>query len=142
MSARSGDFLAAFSAWSVLQHFHSNGCSLSLLSSACKPQGPSRCHSLWKVHVPCLLQGIPPTYRVWVWEQVSGAAKLQSEYMNNYYEAMVHQGQATSPSAHQIELVTLHTCLTSKLACYRCISLFVTAACRLMSTLPIAGESA
>lgn len=29
--------------------------------------------------------------------------------MNNYYEAMVHQGQATSPSAHQIELVNLQS---------------------------------
>ncbi len=25
--------------------------------------------------------------------------------MNNYYEAMVHQGEATSPSARQVELV-------------------------------------
>lgn len=49
-------------------------------------------------------EGVPPLYRGWVWEQVSGAAKLQSEHMNSYYEAMVHQGETTSPSAHQIEL--------------------------------------
>ncbi|KAL3133657.1 hypothetical protein ABBQ32_008168 [Trebouxia sp. C0010 RCD-2024] len=49
-------------------------------------------------------EGIPPSYRAWVWEEVSGATKLQNEHMNNYYEAMVHQGQATSPSARQVEL--------------------------------------
>lgn len=40
-----------------------------------------------------------------MWEQISGAAKLQADHMNNYYEAMVHQGEATSPSARQIDLV-------------------------------------
>lgn len=49
-------------------------------------------------------EGVPPLYRSWVWEQVSGAAKLQAGHMNNYYEAMVHQGEATSPSARQVDL--------------------------------------
>lgn len=49
-------------------------------------------------------EGVPPQYRGWVWEQVSGAARLMHEHMNNYYEAMVHQGEASSPSARQVEL--------------------------------------
>ena len=57
--------------------------------------------------LPCV-QGVPPQYRGWVWEQVSGAARLMHEHMNNYYEAMVHQGEASSPSARQVELVTLN----------------------------------
>lgn len=54
------------------------------------------------------VQGVPPQYRGWVWEQVSGAARLMHEHMNNYYEAMVHQGEASSPSARQVELVILN----------------------------------
>ncbi|KAL0039855.1 hypothetical protein WJX77_010029 [Trebouxia sp. C0004] len=49
-------------------------------------------------------EGVPPQYRGWVWEQVSGASRLMHEHMNNYYEAMVHQGEASSPSARQVEL--------------------------------------
>ncbi len=60
-------------------------------------------------HIAALcVQGVPPQYRGWVWEQVSGAARLMHEHMNNYYEAMVHQGEASSPSARQVELVTLN----------------------------------
>ena len=51
-----------------------------------------------------------------MWEQVSGAAKLQAEQLNNYYEAMVHQGEASSPSARQIELVIFN--VQHVLACH------------------------
>ena len=101
------------------QSFLRVGCtflSLSMITShedkfhfiICIPQVSPNCTFLCE-NLLIHLQGIPPSYRGWVWEQVSGAAKLQSEHMNNYYEAMVHQGQATSPSAHQIELVNLQS---------------------------------
>ena len=52
------------------------------------------------------LQGVPPKHRAWVWSEVSGAAAKQKEQMNNYYEAMVHMGEACSIASHQIELVS------------------------------------
>ena len=55
---------------------------------------------------PSPLQGVPPKHRAWVWSEVSGAAAKQKEQMNNYYEAMVHMGEACSVASHQIELVS------------------------------------
>ena len=55
---------------------------------------------------PLPLQGVPPKHRAWVWSEVSGAAAKQKEQMNNYYEAMVHMGEACSIASHQIELVS------------------------------------
>eukprot|EP00891_Asterochloris_glomerata_P005168 jgi/Astpho2/5168/Aster-04752 len=49
-------------------------------------------------------KGVPPKHRAWVWSEVSGAAAKQKEQMNNYYEAMVHMGEACSIASHQIEL--------------------------------------
>eukprot|EP00891_Asterochloris_glomerata_P005166 jgi/Astpho2/5166/Aster-04750 len=55
---------------------------------------------------PLPLQGVPPKHRAWVWSEVSGAAAKQKEQMNNYYEAMVHMGEACSIASHQIELTS------------------------------------
>ena len=88
-------------------------------ASICKPDIDPKKQECCLVcnHMMTLMQGVPPTYRSWVWEQVSGAAKLQADHMNNYYEAMVHQGEATSPSARQIDLVRACdvTCVSRRL---------------------------
>lgn len=90
------------------------GCRLTY---TCKPMhtlaclfmhcaaGPARYADSWASGAPLCLQGIPPACRAWVWSEVSGAAARQREQLNNYYEAMVHMGEAASHASHQIELV-------------------------------------
>jgi hypothetical protein len=51
------------------------------------------------------MQGIPAQYRSWAWPEISGAGLRRAEQMGNYYEAMVHMGEASSDFSHQIELV-------------------------------------
>jgi hypothetical protein len=66
------------------------------------------------------VQGIPAQYRSWAWPEISGAGLRRAEQMGNYYEAMVHMGEASSDFSHQIELVRMlaltptHTYTTAK----------------------------